>query len=146
VPSTAPEVIGAFPGVAIWLLEAASTVTILGGAGLAIAALARRRSITEARHMLSNAILLALDFAIGADIVKMAANPELATVLVVGGVVGIGIALTLVIVWELRRAPPARRTGGAVSRPQVAMAATLAPVTTRSIRDKASRIFSWEFA
>lgn len=55
---------------------------------------------------LSDTILLALDFAIGADIIKVAANPELSTVFVVGGVVAIRIALTLVIVWELRREPP----------------------------------------
>jgi uncharacterized membrane protein len=103
---TPPEAIAAFLAVAVWVLEAAATVTILGGAGLAIIALARGRGITEARHALSNAILLALDFAIGADIVKVAANPEFATVLVVGGVVAIRIALTLVIVWELRRGPP----------------------------------------
>jgi uncharacterized membrane protein len=109
MPSTAPEVIGALLGVAVWVLEAASTLTILGGAGLAFVALARRRGITQARHALSNAILLALDFAIGADIVKVAANPELATVLVVGGVVAIRIALTLVIVWELRRGEPDER-------------------------------------
>jgi uncharacterized membrane protein len=103
---TPPEAVGAFLTAAVWILEAAATITILGGAGLAILALARRRSITEARHALSNAILLALDFAIGADIVKVAANPEFSTVLVVGGVVAIRIALTLVIVWELRRGPP----------------------------------------
>ena len=73
---------------------------------MAIVMLARRRGVTQARHALSNTILLALDFAIGADIVKVAANPELSTVLVVGGVVAIRIALTLVIVWELRREPP----------------------------------------
>ncbi|HEY8772073.1 MAG TPA: DUF1622 domain-containing protein [Candidatus Limnocylindrales bacterium] len=106
MPYTAPDAIGALLRAAVWLLEAASALTILGGAGLAIVALARRRGLTPARHGLSNAILLALDFAIGADIVKVAANPELATVLVVGGVVAIRIALTLVIVWELRRAPP----------------------------------------
>jgi uncharacterized membrane protein len=101
-----PEAVASFLAAAVWVLEAASTVTILGGAGLAIVTLARRRGITEARHALSNAILLALDFAIGADIVKVAANPEFSTVLVVGGVVAIRIALTLVIVWELRRGPP----------------------------------------
>jgi uncharacterized membrane protein len=101
-----PEVFGVFLSVAIWVLEAASTVAILGGAGLALVALAQRRGVTQARHALSNAILLALDFAIGADIVKVAANPELATVLVVGGVVAIRIALTLVIVWELRQRVP----------------------------------------
>lgn len=93
---------------AVGALEAASTLTILGGAGLAFLMLARRRGITDARHALSDSILLALDFAIGADIIKVAANPELATVFVVGGVVAIRIALTLVIVWELRREPPAQ--------------------------------------
>ena len=106
---TPPEAIGALLGAAVWVLEVASTITILGGAGLAVVTLARGRGITQARHALSNAILLALDFAIGADIVKVAANPELATVLVVGGVVAIRIALTLVIVWELRRGPPDER-------------------------------------
>ena len=102
---TPPEAVGTFLNAAIWILEAASTVTILGGAGLAVVTLARGRGITQARHAVSNTILLALDFAIGADIVKVAANPEISTVLVVGGVVAIRIALTLVIVWELRRGP-----------------------------------------
>jgi uncharacterized membrane protein len=57
--------------------------------------------VTQARQSLSHALLLALDFAIGADLVKVAATPELATVLVVGAIVAIRIALTLVIVWEL---------------------------------------------
>jgi uncharacterized membrane protein len=103
---TVSEVFQAALTAAVWALEAASTLTILGGAGLAILLLARRRGITQARHALSDSILLALDFAIGADIVKVAANPELSTVFVVGGVVAIRIALTLVIVWELRREPP----------------------------------------
>ncbi len=104
---TAGEALQAALGVAVAALEAASAVTIIGGAGLAIWALARRRGLTEARHALSNAILLALDFAIGADIIKVAATPELSTVLVVAGVVATRIALTLLIVWELRREPPA---------------------------------------
>jgi len=108
---TTPEGFDAALGAAVAALEAASTLTILGGAGLAIVALARRLGITRARHALSNAILLALDFAIGADIVKVAANPELSTVFVVGGVVAIRIALTLVIVWELPRGPPAPSVG-----------------------------------
>jgi uncharacterized membrane protein len=103
---TPPEAVGTFLTAAVWVLEAAATVTILGGAALAVVALAQGRGITQARHALSNAILLALDFAIGADIVKVAANPEFSTVLVVGGVVAIRIALTLVIVWELRRGAP----------------------------------------
>ena len=102
---------------AVSALEAASTLTILGGAGLAFVTLARRRGITEARHTLSNAILLALDFAIGADIIKVAANPELSTVLVVGGVVAIRIALTLVIIWELRREPPVQPVRETVDAP-----------------------------
>lgn len=100
---TALELFHAALGAAASALEAASALAILAGAGLAVFALARRRGITEARRALSNAILLALDFAIGADIIKVAADPELSTVLVVGGVVAIRIALTLVIVWELRR-------------------------------------------
>jgi hypothetical protein len=55
---TALEVFHAALGAAVSVLEAASTVTILAGAGLALVALARRRGITEARHALSNAILL----------------------------------------------------------------------------------------
>lgn len=105
---TAVEIFQIALTAAVWALEAASTLTILGGAVTAIVMLARRRGITQARHALSNTILLALDFAIGADIVKVAANPELSTVLVVGGVVAIRIALTLVIVWELRREPAAQ--------------------------------------
>lgn len=102
---TAFDVFQGALGTAVWVLEAASTLTILSGAGLAVLTLARRRGITQARHALSDTILLALDFAIGADIIKVAANPELSTVFVVGGVVAIRIALTLVIVWELRREP-----------------------------------------
>jgi uncharacterized membrane protein len=110
------ELFHAALGAAAAALEAASTVTILSGAGLAILALARRRGITQARHELSDAILLALDFAIGADIVKVAASPELSTVFVVGGVVVIRVALTLVIVWEQRRGPPVQPVQE-VSRP-----------------------------
>ena len=108
---TSPEAFDSALGAAVVALEAASTLTILAGAGLAIVALARRLGITQARHAFSNAILLALDFAIGADIVKVAANPELSAVLVVGGVVAIRIALTLVIVWELRHGPPVPSVG-----------------------------------
>jgi uncharacterized membrane protein len=103
--STALEVFHAALGLAATTLEAASTITILAGAGLALFVLARRRGITQARHALSNAILLALDFAIGADIIKVASDPEMSTVFLVGGVVAIRIALTFVIVWELRHGP-----------------------------------------
>jgi len=114
------DVFHAVLAVAASALEAASTLTILSGAGLALVALARRRGITQARHALSNAILLALDFAIGADIVKVAANPDLSTILVVGGVVAIRIALTLVIVWELRHGPPLAPVGEVPGREPVA--------------------------
>jgi len=85
------------------ILESASALTILVGAAFAVHRVAWRRDVTQARHALSHALLLALDFAIGADLVKVAATPELATVLVVGGIVAIRIALTFVIVWELRQ-------------------------------------------
>jgi uncharacterized membrane protein len=104
------EVVQIGLGLAVVLLELASAVTIVVGAAFAVRRVAWRRDVTQARHTLSHALLLALDFAIGADILKVAMTPELATVLVVGGIVAIRIALTLVIVWELRQgsAPPLR--------------------------------------
>jgi uncharacterized membrane protein len=92
-------------------LESASAVTILGGAATAVYHVARRLDVSRARHSLSHALLLALDFAIGADVIKVAATPELATVLVVGGIVAIRIALTLTIGWELRRGSLAPSAG-----------------------------------
>jgi uncharacterized membrane protein len=114
MPVSVPELFYAALTVAIGFLEAASTLAIVGGAGLAILALGRRRDLMYARQLLSNSILLGLDLAIGADIIKVAANPSLATVLVVGGVVVIRIALTLMIVWELRLGRPVPDQGGDV--------------------------------
>ena len=78
----------------------------MGGAVAALAVLARERDPTRARRAMSQMLLLALDFTIGADILKgVAAPPDLVTVEVVAVVAFIRIVLTFALQRELRSSP-----------------------------------------
>jgi uncharacterized membrane protein len=96
------DVLGWILGWVIPLLEAGAALVILGGGVWALATLARRRGAAEARHQFSYALLLALDFTIGADMLKLAAAPDLSAAALAAGVTGVRIALTLTILLELR--------------------------------------------
>lgn len=108
-------------GVAIALEVAAALVIVIAGArafaAFLPALLSRRmhnRAPENLRHQFGRSLLLGLDFAIGADIVKVAIDPTFQTALVTGLVVLIRTALTLVLELEVRRggdAPPADRRG-----------------------------------
>jgi uncharacterized membrane protein len=83
-------------------LEAAAAVGIVLAATYATGLAVRKRSLTTARHAFVNGLLFALDFTIGADILKVALAPDLRTVGTVGGVVFVRVALTVALVWEAK--------------------------------------------
>lgn len=90
-------------GFIILALEAVAALLIVGGAAAAISVLVRGRDPARARHAMSHMLLLALDFTIGADILKGVATPrDLASVEVVAVVVLIRIGLTFALQRELR--------------------------------------------
>ena len=57
------------------MLEAVAALVIVGGGAAAIGVLVRDRDAIRARHSMSQMPLLALDFTIGADILKGVAAP-----------------------------------------------------------------------
>lgn len=75
---------------------------ILGGGVWALATLIRRLDAGQARHEFSHALLLGLDFTIGADMLKLAAAPDLSSAALAAGVTGVRIGLTLTLLRELR--------------------------------------------
>ena len=96
--------------VAISLEVAAALVIVIAGARALIAfvpALVSRRMHNRApenlRHQFGRSLLLGLDFAIGADIVKIAIDPTFQAALVTGLVVLIRTVLTAVLELEVRR-------------------------------------------
>jgi uncharacterized membrane protein len=109
-PAGWPVVRALLEGAAM-LLELGALAVIVGGGAWALAKLARRRDLRGARQAFSQALLFALDFTIGADILKVAAAPDLATVAVVGAVVAVRIALTFALLWEIGK-DEARERGG----------------------------------
>lgn len=81
-------------------LELLAAATIVAGAIWALVSL--RQGLSRARSRISQSLLLALDFTIGADVLKVAVAPNMDDVLIVGAIVLIRIALTFTLVWELR--------------------------------------------
>jgi uncharacterized membrane protein len=78
----------------------------VGGALAALAVLARARDPARARRAMSQMLLLALDFTIGADILKsVGAPPDLTSVEIVAVVAFIRIVLTFALQRELRPLP-----------------------------------------
>jgi uncharacterized membrane protein len=55
-----------------------------------------------ARHEFSHALLLGLDFTIGADTLKLAAAPDLSSAALAAGVTAVRIALTFTLLREVR--------------------------------------------
>lgn len=96
----------------ILFLELVAAMIILGGGVWALATLARHRDAAQARHEFSHALLLGLDFTIGADVLKLAAAPDLSAAALAAGVTAVRIALTLTLLREVRPAnahpPPSR--------------------------------------
>jgi uncharacterized membrane protein len=108
---TAAELFSAGIGVIILALEGVAALLIVGGGAAALAVLARGRDATSARHAMSQMLLLALDFTIGADILKGIATPQdLQAVAVVAVVVVIRIGLTFALQRELRPRDEGRAT------------------------------------
>jgi uncharacterized membrane protein len=100
---TATDLLFAGIGFIILALEGVAALLIVGGGVAAISVLVRGRDPAHARHAMSHMLLLALDFTIGADILKgVAAPPDLASVGVVAVVVLIRIVLTFALQRELR--------------------------------------------
>jgi uncharacterized membrane protein len=84
-------------------LETLAAVAIVVGVGLLAYGLFRRERPGHVRQRFANALMLALDFTIGADLLKVAIAPDLRSVAVVGGVVAIRIAMSLALLWEMRQ-------------------------------------------
>lgn len=101
----------AFLGPLALALEGAAGAIILVGAVKALAQFARHalEPVDEierrlgVRHNFGRNLLLALDFTIGADLLKVASAPSLEAVTIAGLVVLVRIALTLVLQFELAR-------------------------------------------
>lgn len=95
-------------GAAILLLEAAAAIVILVAAGRAfvsfLAHTMTRGSHAGERRTFARSLVLALDFTIGSDVLKLAIRPTLDAALVVGLVVLVRSLLTFVLEYELRRA------------------------------------------
>ena len=110
---TAADLFAAGIGYVILLLEAVAALLIVGGGVAAISVLVQRRDPARARHAMSHMLLLALDFTIGADILKgLGTQPELAAVAAVAVVVVIRIALTFALQRELRPTTEEARPAG----------------------------------
>jgi uncharacterized membrane protein len=84
----------------IVFLEIVAALIILGRGIWALTTLVRRRDAMLARHEFSQALLLGLDFTIGADMLKLAVVPDLTSAALAAGVAGVRIALTLTLMRE----------------------------------------------
>lgn len=94
----------------ILVLEGVAAALIVGGAVWAIWNLARWRDPSRARHAMSHMLLLALDFTIGADILKGVSAPaDLTAAGVLAVVVVIRIMLTFTLQREVRQKDEDRR-------------------------------------
>ena len=108
----------AFMGLIVAVLEIAAAAVITGAAARALYRFARavvggaRRSEAEdppvgpyAIHLeFARSLLLALDFTIGSDVLKLAITPTFQDVSVAAVVVGVRAVLTLLIRYELSKA------------------------------------------
>ena len=101
----------AFVGGVVVALEAAAALVILvAGAKAFLGFLARtlrpgagHAAHKPLRHDFGRSLLLALDFAIGSDMLRVAMAPSLEGVAIAGLVVLVRTALTLVLEYELRK-------------------------------------------
>jgi uncharacterized membrane protein len=64
----------------------------------------RRRDASQARHEFSHALLLGLDFTIGADMLKLSVAPDPLAAALAAGVTAVRIALMLTLLREIRPA------------------------------------------
>jgi uncharacterized membrane protein len=87
-------------------LELVAVFIILAGGLWALVVLAQHRDSAEARHQFSQALLLGLDFTIGADMLKLAIAPNLSAAVLAAGVTAVRIALTLTLLREQRPTVP----------------------------------------
>jgi uncharacterized membrane protein len=87
----------------ISLLELLAASIIIGGGIWSLVNLARRRDAAQARYEFSHALLLGLDFTIGADMLKLAIAPDLLSGALAAGVTKVRIALTLTLLREMRQ-------------------------------------------
>jgi uncharacterized membrane protein/biotin operon repressor len=93
---------GMQPGSKTLALEAVAAVLIVGGGAGALRVLMQVRDPARARRTMSQMLLLALDFTIGADILKGASSPpDLASVEVVAIVALIRVLLTFALQREI---------------------------------------------
>jgi len=83
-------------------LELVAALIILGGGVWALTVFARRRDAGQSRREFSHMLLLGLDFTIGADMLKLAAAPDLSAAALAAGVTAVRIALTLTLLREER--------------------------------------------
>ena len=95
----------------ISVLELSAASIILGGGVWSLINLARRRDAAQARYEFSHALLLGLDFTIGADMLKLAVAPDLLSVALAAGVTAVRIALTLTLLREVRQAKSGPQVG-----------------------------------
>jgi len=96
--------LGDVTGPVILFLELVAASIILGGGVWALIKLSRVHDAAVARHEFSHALLLGLDFTIGADMLKLAAAPDLSAAALAAGVTAVRIALTLTLLREVRPA------------------------------------------
>lgn len=100
---------------AVAALELAAAFIILWAAAGALAGYVRRkvqrpaRPTEDVRQAFGSSLLLALDFTIGSDVLKVAAIPALQVAATIGLTVLVRVVLTFVLERELRtaRSPPA---------------------------------------
>jgi uncharacterized membrane protein len=95
----------------ISVLELLAASIILGGGAWSLVNLGRRRDAAQARYEFSHALLLGLDFTIGADMLKLAVAPDLLSVALAAGVTAVRIALTLTLLREVRQAKSGPQVG-----------------------------------
>lgn len=114
----AHALLDAFIGAVILGLEAAAALVILVAGARAIFAYARRllgrgdarrRGVREA---FGGSLLLALDFTIGSDVLKVAQVPDLDRVLVIALVVLVRVVLTFALEYEMKEERRADRSEG----------------------------------
>jgi uncharacterized membrane protein len=96
-------VLSAVLGSIIPFLELVAAFVILGGGVWALTIFVRHHDAPESRREFSQALLLGLDFTIGADMLKLAVAPDLSAAALAAGVTAVRIALTLTLLREQRQ-------------------------------------------
>lgn len=93
---------------AVVALEMAAAAVILVSAAWALAqwAAARFHGTGALRRRFGRSLLLALDIAIGADVLKVALVPTLLAAMTIGITVLVRVVLAVVLAWEIRSDRP----------------------------------------